>query len=124
MFRLLLQLLAFYAGGVPACAETAGATQLLTRGPGAEAAALAGAIAPTVDDPTSLYWNPAGLARSGGAVTGEHLFLFGGARYDFVGLSVPSRLGTFGLGALQLNRGNIVARGAIDDPGASVSNTQ
>lgn len=55
---------------------------------------------------------------------GEHLFLYDGGRYDFLGLSVPSPVGTFGLGALQLDRGNIVARNAIDDPGTKVSNNQ
>ncbi len=124
MLGLLVRLLALYIGSTPACAQTAAATQLLTRGPGAEAAALAGSLAPTVHDPTALYWNPAGLAAAGGMVSGEHLFLFDGARYDFIGLSVPSRFGTFGLGALQLNRGDIIARSSIDDPGTAVSNTQ
>ncbi|MDE2039578.1 MAG: hypothetical protein KGJ45_06115 [Elusimicrobia bacterium] len=126
MLRVLLSVLAFYAGGTPAYAQTVGAnsSQLLSKGPGAEAAALGGAVVSTVHDPTSLYWNPAGLAASGGMVSGEHLFLYDGARYDFIGLSVPSRLGTFGLGALQLNRDGIVARQSIDDPGYAVSNTQ
>ena len=85
---------------------------------------MAGTSVSTVHDPTALYWNPAGLAASGGTITGEHLFLYGGARYDFVGLSVPSHIGTFGLGALQLARNNIVARNSINDPGTQVSNTQ
>jgi len=122
--RVLLQLLALYLGGVPTCAQTVGATHLLTRGPGAEAAALGNSVVPVVRDPSALYWNPAGLANAGGMMMGEHLFLYDGARYNFVGLSVPSRLGTFGLGALQLDRGNIIARNAIDDPGSKVSNTQ
>jgi hypothetical protein len=124
MMMLLLRILAIYLGGTPLYAQTVGATSLLTRGPGAEAAALSGAVVPTISDPTALFWNPAGLANAGGAVSGEHLFLSDGARYDFVGLSVPSQAGTFGLGALQLNRSNIVARTAIDDPGNTVSNTQ
>jgi hypothetical protein len=124
MMMQLLWVLAIYLGGTPLYAQTVGATSLLTRGPGAEAAALSGAVVPTVSDPTALYWNPAGLANAGGAVSGEHLFLSDGARYDFVGLTVPSHVGTFGLGALQLNRSNIVARTTIDDPGNTVSNTQ
>ena len=109
----------------PVKAQVAAAgSQLLSKGPGAPAAALAGAVVSTVHDPTALYWNPAGLSGAGGALSAEHLFLFGGARYDFIGLSVPSPFGTFGLGALQLNRDNIVARTAIDDPGYDVSNTQ
>lgn len=124
MTSILLKLLALYLGGLPACAQTVGATHLLTRGPGAEAAALGNAVLPTVADPSALYWNPAGLSNAGGMVMGEHLFLYDGARYDFIGLSIPSRLGSFGFGALQLDRGNIIARNAIDDPGTKVSNTQ
>jgi hypothetical protein len=124
MLITFVKLLALYLGTSPVCAQTVGATQLLTRGPGAEAAALAGGMVSIVHDPTALYWNPAGLASAGGMVSGEHLFLYDGARYDFLGLSVPSGLGTFGLGALQLDRGGIIARSAIDDPGSTVSNTQ
>ena len=121
---ILLRLLVLYLGSLPLYAQTTGATHLLSRGPGAEAAALGNSVIPTISDPTALYWNPAGLAHAGGMVTGEHLFLYDGARYDFLALSVPSPLGTFGLGALQLDRGNIIARSAIDDPGSKVSNSQ
>jgi len=109
----------------PSRAQVAAASsQLLSQGPGAAAAALSGAVVSTIHDPTALYWNPAGLADAGGALAGEHMFLFDGARYDFIGLSVPSPYGTFGAGALQLNRNNIVARQTINDPGTTVSNTQ
>jgi len=124
MALFIVRLLALYLGGAPLFAQTAGSTQLLSRGPGAEAAAMANTVVATVHDPTALYWNPAGLAYAGGMVTGEHLFLYDGARYDFIGLSVPSKAGTFGFGALQLDRGGIIARSAIDDPGSTVSDTQ
>lgn len=123
MMRLLLQALALYLGGLPAYAGAPDA-HLLSRGPGAAAAALGGAVVPTVADPSALYWNPAGLAQAGGAVMGEHLFLQGGARYDFVGLTVPSKLGTLGLGALQLHRDGIVARSFLEDPGRQVASSQ
>jgi len=127
MTALFLRLLAIYIGATPLYAQSvvgANSAQLLSQGPGAEAAALGGTVVSTVHDPTALYWNPAGLTEAGGTVAGEHLFLFGGARYDFVGLSVQSQVGSFGVGAVQLNQGNIVARTTIDDPGTDVSNTQ
>ena len=105
MMRVLLQLLALYLGGAPVCAETVGATHLLTRGPGAEAAALGNSIVSMVRDPRRCTGTLPGLANAGGAVMGEHLFLYDGARYNFVGLSVPSHLGAFGMGAIQLDRG-------------------
>lgn len=120
MTSLLMKFLALYIGVLPAYA----APNLLSQGPGAEGAALGRSAVAVVQDPTSLYWNPAGLAGAGGAVTGEHLFLYDGARYDFAGLTVPSRYGAFGLGALQLYRGNIIARSAIDDPGYAVAASQ
>jgi hypothetical protein len=120
MTGLILKFLMLYVGALPAYA----APNLLSEGPGAEAAVFGRSAASVVQDPTSLYWNPAGLAGAGGAVTGEHEFLYAGARYDFLGLTVPSRLGTFGLGALQLYRGDIIARSAVDDPGYAVSASQ
>jgi len=120
MTGLVLKFLMIYLGVQPVYA----ATNLLSEGPGAEAATFGRSAVSIVQDPTSLYWNPAGLTGAGGAVTGEHEFLYDGARYDFVGLSVPSRYGSFGLGALQLYRGDIIARSAIDDPGYTVSASQ
>lgn len=121
MTGFLLKLLALYLGACPLYAAT---PALLSRGPGAEGAVLGRAAVSVVQDPTALYWNPAALTGAGGAVTGEHLFLYDGARYDFAGLSVPSKWGSFGFGALQLHRDGIVARQAIDDPGTEVPASQ
>ena len=125
---LNLSLVALLAAlsGTPAYAQLIGAAsgQFLSRGPGAATAALAGSVVSDVTDPTALYWNPAGIAESDGMISGEHLFLIGGARYDFMGLTVPSDFGSFGLGVIQLARDNIVARSSIDDPGYGISNTQ
>ncbi|MDE2491535.1 MAG: hypothetical protein KGM24_11855 [Elusimicrobia bacterium] len=116
----LLRFLMLYVGVLPLYAQS----NLLSEGPGAAAAAMGRTATALAADPTALYWNPAGLTDAGGAVTGEHMFLFDGARYDFAGLTVPSRFGSFGFGALQLYRGNIVARSAVDDPGSQVSASQ
>ena len=120
MISLFLKFFMLYLGARPLYA----APTILSQSPGAQGAALGRAAVAVVQDPTALHWNPAGLAGAGGAVTGEHLFLYDGARYDFIGLSVPSRLGTFGMGALQLYRGDITARATIDDPGYKVTASQ
>lgn len=120
MTNILFNFLMLYFGARPLYA----ATTVLSQSPGAQGAALGRAAVAVVQDPTALHWNPAGLAGAGGAVTGEHLFLYDGARYDFIGLTVPSRLGTFGMGALQLYRGDITARAAVDDPGHQVTASQ
>ncbi len=123
-FVLGLSLLVFSRAPLRAQILGAASGQFLSRGPGASAAALAGSVVSIVNDPTALYWNPAGIANSNGMISGEHLFLVGGARYDFMGLTVPSDFGSFGLGVIQLARDNIVARSSIDDPGYDISNTQ
>lgn len=120
MTNVLFNFLMLYLGARPLYA----APTILSQSPGAQGTALGRAAVSVVQDPTALHWNPAGLAGAGGAVTGEHQFLYDGARYDFIGLTVPSRLGTFGMGALQLYRGDITARAAIDDPGSQVSASQ
>lgn len=120
MSNILFQFLMLYFGARPLYA----APTVLTQSPGAQGAAFGRAAVSVIQDPTALHWNPAGLAGAGGAVAGEHLFLYDGARYDFIALTVPSRLGTFGMGALQLYRGDITARAAIDDPGYQVTASQ
>ena len=120
MTTILFRFLMLYLGARPLYA----ASNLTSEGPGARAAVFGRSATAVVRDPSALFWNPAGLAWSGGAVSGEHLFLYDGARYDYLGLTVPSRLGTFGLGAVQLYRGDITARTAVDDPGTSVSASQ
>lgn len=120
MTSLLYKFLMIYLGALPLYA----APTIMSQSPGAQGAALGRAAVSVIQDPTALHWNPAGLAGAGGAVTGEHQFLYDGARYDFIGLTVPSRLGTFGMGALQLYRGEITARAAVDDPGYEVAASQ
>lgn len=120
MTNILFNFLMLYLGARPLYA----APTILSQSPGAQGAALGRAAVSLVQDPTALHWNPAGLAGAGGAVSGEHVILNDGARYDFIGLTVPSRLGTFGMGALQLYRGGITARAAIDDPGHEVAASQ
>ena len=59
MTSLFIRLLAIYLGGIPLYEQTvgAGASQLLSKGPGAESAAMAGTSVSTIHDPTALYWN-------------------------------------------------------------------
>src|SRR5262249_3022652 len=77
------------------------------------------------DDATAIYYNPAGLALQRGSVYAEHTPVYGGGRYNFIGFHYPSRLGSFGFGAVQYATGNIETRANIgDDPGqASATQT-
>lgn len=56
------------AGGIAAFAMARGATAsgILTEGFGARALGMGGAFTAVADDPTAVYWNPAGLAQQTG----------------------------------------------------------
>lgn len=89
-------------------AGTAGAN-FLKLPVGARAAALGGAYSAVVEDPTALYWNPAGLAgvRRPAASTMFAAYL-AQTRYQHLGLAAPlGRAGTVGLDAVHMSLGSI-----------------
>lgn len=89
-------------------AGTAGA-QFLKIGVGARAMALAGAFGAVADDPSALYWNPAGLTKVRRlSFFGTHLQWFADLSHQFAGLVVPvGEHNTLGLSATFLNTGEI-----------------
>jgi tetratricopeptide (TPR) repeat protein len=72
----------------------------LSRGFGARAMGMGGAFTALADDPTAVFWNPAGLEFiTQQNATFFHMSLIEGASYDFLGYVYPTyNLGTFGLG--------------------------
>ena len=74
------------------------AADFLTIPVGARATAMGGAITASVDDATSIYWNPAGLAgMEKGAVTFEYAEWLVGVDFNYVSVSVPLANGAVGL---------------------------
>ena len=72
---------------------------------GARAMAMGNAFVGTADDITSLYWNPAGLARllSGEAVF-NHAYWIADMRFDYAAVGVPlSDFGSLGISFTQLS---------------------
>lgn len=66
---------------------------------GARAAAMGNAISASVDDLTSIYWNPAGLsAVTRGNVTAEYAKWLADVDFNFFAIAVPTKLGTIGVG--------------------------
>ena len=66
---------------------------------GARATAMGNAITASVDDATSVYWNPAGLASmEQGAVTLEYAEWLVGVDFNFLSISIPVRSGAFAIG--------------------------
>jgi len=75
------------------------AASFLSVGQGARSIAMGGAFVAVADDPSALYWNPAGIADiPGGSAVIDHTEWFAGIGYDFVAgtFTVPG-LGTLGV---------------------------
>ena len=81
----------------------------LSLGFGARAFSMGQAFTAIADDPTAVFWNPAGLEHVfQQSFTLFHMSLFEGAIYDFMGYSYPTlNLGTFGLGLARVGIGGI-----------------
>lgn len=70
-----------------------GTGSFLTLPVGARATAMGGAYAGVADDPTALYWNPAGIMLSpGSSASYSYAALFGQTKHNFAGITFP--LGT------------------------------
>ncbi len=84
----------------------------LSLGFGARAFSMGRAFTAVADDPTAVFWNPAGLEFVyQQSATFFHTSLFEGANYDFLGYAFPTlNLGTFGIGVGRIGIGGIHQR--------------
>lgn len=74
------------------------AADFLTIPIGARASGMGNAITASVDDGTSIYWNPAGLAAlEQGALTFEYASWLAGVDFNFFSVAYPTSQGTFGV---------------------------
>ncbi len=70
---------------------------------GARATGMGHAVSASIEGPTSIYWNPAGMARgSGGAFTAEYAQWLADIDFSYVALSVRGSLGSVGLGVTSM----------------------
>lgn len=76
---------------------------------GARATGLGGAFSAIADDPTAVYWNPAGITQTKGtAVTGAYTALFGGIAHNFAAVTLPvGESNKLGVSLLSLSSGDI-----------------
>ncbi len=66
---------------------------------GARATAMGNAVTATIDDATSVYWNPAGLtAMEGGGFAGEYASWLAGVEFNFVSVVFPAVGGKLAVG--------------------------
>jgi len=92
--------------------EWGGTESNLSSGFGARALSLGQAFTSVADDPTAVFWNPAGLEHvNQQGITLFHSNLPQGTLYDFLGFAYPTlRLGTFGFGLGRIGTGELKRR--------------
>jgi hypothetical protein len=101
-----------YAGGP----GTTGAN-FLKIGVGARAAAMGEAFTAVADDSTSLYWNPAGLARlEKGELSATYNMWFEGVGQGYLSLGFPLLGGTVGMGTNYVTMGDLEGRDEVGNP--------
>ena len=98
-------------------AETA---SFLNVGLGARYLGMGGAGTALADDPNSLYWNAAGLARMAQReVTASDLELQQGTRLDFAAYAQPTSFGVLALSGTYLSQDAIEGRDSLGHPTGS-----
>ncbi|MGH7492171.1 MAG: PorV/PorQ family protein [bacterium] len=116
IFGVLCSLLAFLPHS--AQAQSGGRESIFALGAGARAIGVGGATIAMPVDATTIYWNPAGLELLPSKnVTLFYATLLGGAKYNFLGYAHSSlRVGTFGVGWLHWDVGDVPLRPDPDFP--------
>ncbi len=104
-----LGLIVLMAGNLLAQEGQGGTESNLSMGFGARAFSVGRAFTALADDPTAVFWNPAGLEYVyQQSATFFHTSLFEGTNYDFLGYAYPTlNLGTFGVGVGRIGIGGI-----------------
>ncbi len=112
---VLLTAAGLIAGDVAKVGVTA--APFLTIGVGARATGMGGAFVGTADDASALYWNPAGIARSGDIqVLLMHTRWLADLKFNFAGFTLPlGAFGTLGASLTYLDYGEMAVR-TTDQP--------
>ncbi|HEY6951769.1 MAG TPA: PorV/PorQ family protein [Bacteroidota bacterium] len=85
------------------------AAPFLSIGQGARAIGMGGAFVAIADDPSAMYWNPAGIADLAGiSVIAEHTNWLADIQYEYLGATVSTgSFGTLGLNVTVSNVGDM-----------------
>ena len=86
---------------------------------GARATALGSNFGAVADDPSALYWNPAGITQiAGTSVTGSYTAMFAGINHSFAGITFGiSDSYKAGISAVSLSSGDIEVTSLFQDQG-------
>ena len=93
------------------------AAAFLSIGQGARAAGMGSAFVGVSNDPSSLYWNPAGIAKQeGAAVVVDHTQWIADVKYNFIAATYNlGNMGTLGLSLTSSDIGEMSVT-TIDEP--------
>lgn len=107
--KLVLLFLLVGLSSLSAQQGDAGTQSILNFGPGARPMGLGRAYVALADDPSAVFWNPAGLEFIPRiSLSLFHTSLYEGANYDFIGFAYPTlRFGTVGIGYARFGIGDI-----------------
>ncbi|HED12035.1 MAG TPA: PorV/PorQ family protein [Caldithrix abyssi] len=125
--NLLIIMLAYGMFGAVMAQEGEGGTESVFKlGFGARALGLGQAYTAMANDPTAVFWNPAGLEGiNRQSATFFHTTLFTSTQYDFLGYAYPTLdLGTFGFGIARLGISDIQERDINNVPLGKFSHDQ
>ncbi|HHM24252.1 MAG TPA: PorV/PorQ family protein [Bacteroidetes bacterium] len=113
--RKILVVVALALLALPLHAQEGGIASIFSKGVGSRQMALGGAVVAFPQDPSTIYWNPAGLEYlSQKSVTLFYANFLQGTSYNFVGFAYPTLyIGTFGIGVARVATGGIVRRGFL-----------
>ena len=94
----------------PISAQEGGTTNIFTKGVGARQMGLGGAVVAYPTDPTTIFWNPAGLEYlPQKSFSIFYASFLEGTSYNFVGYVHPTlNIGTFGVGVSRIATGGII----------------
>ncbi len=118
-FQALLVILSLFpasqAGAISGKGTTA--ATFLKIGVGPRAVAMGESFAGVADDPSTVYWNPAGLSQiPTPAVTAMHTFWLEEIYFEHLAFSFPLPVGTCGASLIYLNHGDISRSEEGDTP--------
>jgi len=118
IIRTIIILFLFQLNILYAQTGQSGTESNLGLGFGARAFSMGQAFTAIADDPTAVFWNPAGLEYVfQQSVSLFHMSLYEGTNYDFLGFVYPTlNLGTFGFGVARIGTGGISERDEFNSP--------
>ena len=127
-FRVLLVLLTIFECGLTYAQQGVGGTNspFNLAGVGARALALGKAYVAVAQDPTVVYWNPAGLDYlEKKSASFFYSNLIAGSSYNFIGIAYSTiSIGSFGFGWIRIGTDDIVARDEKAVPGENLGFSQ